>query len=246
MKLLFLDTETTGNDLAQDRLCQLCFKNADNLQESLFQPPVPISVKSMSITHITNEMVSGKEAFQNSLMFLKLKELLNDHILVAHNASFDIAMLEAEGLTVPQFICTLRVSRHLDEDDAIPEHKLQYLRYHFDLNVPNAHAHDACGDVLVLEALFRRLAEDLKQKSGLLSDDEVIKSMMEISCRPSFIRKFSFGKYRDSKISDVVQRDPGYLEWLLREKKNDLKKNPGDSQTTDWIYSLNRHLGRSS
>jgi DNA polymerase III epsilon subunit-like protein len=133
--LIFLDTETTGNEPAKDRLCQVCYKTTDGFHVGYFKPPIPISVKAMSITHITNKMVENEQAFSQSQMKKDLQALLDKGVLVAHTALFDIAMLKAEGMEIPRFIDTLRVIRELDPDNKIPEHNLQYLRYFLELEV---------------------------------------------------------------------------------------------------------------
>ncbi|MCX6713562.1 MAG: 3'-5' exonuclease, partial [Candidatus Vogelbacteria bacterium] len=91
--------------------------------------------------------------FATSQMKKDLEALLTDHVFVAHNAKFDLAMLEAEGIHVPKFICTLRVARYLDTGAVIPEYNLQFLRYYLDLEVEGG-AHDAEGDVNVLYAMM--------------------------------------------------------------------------------------------
>lgn len=235
MNLIFLDTETTGNDVTKDRLCQVCYKTSSGMTTRYFKPPTPISVESMSITHITNKMVEDKEPFEGSDTKRELQELLNDGVLVAHNAKFDIAMLKAEGLDIPRHICTLRVARYLDKDSVIPKYNLQYLRYYLDLEV-KGNAHDAEGDVLVLEAVFKRLFLKVRETSE--SDDEVIQKMIEISATPSLFAVFSFGKHKDLKIADVAKIDRGYLEWLLAQKES-----AGD-EDEDWIYTLKYYLGK--
>ena len=234
-KLIFLDTETTGNELGKDRLCQVCYQNSDVIKTCYFKPPLPMSVKSMSITHITNSMLEDKECFEGSEMQKELKNLLKDGILVAHNAKFDIAMLEAEGIKVPRNICTLRVARYLDKENKIPEYNLQFLRYFLDLDI-TAHAHDAEDDVKVLHALFERLLEKVKATEG--SEEKAIEKMVEISSTPSLFTKFNFGKYKDKTLEEVVKTDKRYLEWLLSEK---LKNEAGDE---DWIYTLKHYLDK--
>ncbi len=91
--LIFLDTETTGNDLLQDRLFEVCYLIQNQLQCELFTPPIPISIKSQSITHITNKMLIGKPVFKESAFKQNLQKILKDNILIAHNAAFDICML---------------------------------------------------------------------------------------------------------------------------------------------------------
>ncbi len=233
MELIFLDTETTGNDILKDRLCQVCYKTSTETAVGYFKPIVPVSVKAMSITHITNKMLEDKESFSDSKMKKDLTLLLSQGALVAHNAKFDCAMLESEGLHIPNKICTLRVARYLDHDDVIPEYNLQYLRYYLDLDI-EGNAHDAEGDVNVLEAVFRRLF--LKVKETETDDQAAIKKMIEISNAPSLYRKFSFGKHEGKKIEEVAATDRGYLEWFLKEK---LKT---DDQDEDWIYTLRHYL----
>ncbi|HRZ30230.1 MAG TPA: 3'-5' exonuclease [Candidatus Paceibacterota bacterium] len=235
MNLIFLDTETTGNDLAQDRLCQVCYKINGEIHTEYFKPPVPISIKSSSITHITNKMVEDKEPFAESQMKKELEKLLPENVLVAHNAKFDIAILKAEGLQVPNFICTLRIAHHLDINAIIPEYNLQFLRYYLELEIEGG-AHDAEGDVKVLEAVFNRQFQKMKEEG--LNDDEVIKKMIEISKTPVLFKKFSFGKHKDKMIAEVAKTDRGYLDWLLRQKLED------GEEDEDWIYTLNHYLGK--
>ena len=234
--LIFLDTETTGNEVGKDRLCQVCYKYHDTVRTAYFKPPVPVSVKAMSVTHITNKMLADKPAFMGSEMHKELKNLLRDNILVAHNARFDIAMLEAEGLTVPKFICTLRVARYFDENNLIPEYGLQFLRYFLDLEVAGVgKAHDAEADVHTLYSLFTRLLAKIKEK--ISNENEAIEKMVEISAKPVLFKKFNFGKYKDKTVEGVFRDDPRYLEWLLKTKLED------GGTDEDWIYTLQSYLG---
>ncbi len=236
-KLIFLDTETTGNEIGKDRLCQVCYQYGADIKTEYFKPPLPVSVKSTSITHITNKMLADKPSFEGSEMQKEIKKLLKDGILVAHNAKFDITMLEAEGIEVPKFICTLRVARYLDKENKIPEYNLQFLRYFLDLDMPvHTHAHDAEGDVKVLRALFLRLLDKVKEEKK--DEKEAIEKMIEISKNPTLFNKFSFGKHKDEKIADVIRIDKKYLEWLLNEK---MKNEASDE---DWIYTLKNYLGK--
>lgn len=235
MELIFLDTETTGNDLTKDRLCQVSYKVGDVVRSEYFKPPLPMTVKSMSVTHITDKMLEDKPAFEGSEIKRDLQFLLSSGVLVAHNAKFDIAMLEAESMTVGQHICTLRVARHLDTECVIPEYNLQFLRYYLKLEVPGS-AHDAEGDVNVLVAVFDRLLKKLMD--GGLTKEEGILKMIEISSTPTLYKMFNFGKHKDKLISEVVKTDKNYLEWLLNQK---LTANDNDE---DWIYTLKYYLGK--
>ena len=201
-ELLFLDTETTGNG-PEDRLCQVCWKLGESLVVENFKPPIPISVKAMSVTHITNEMVANEPPFEGSDTQTELQKLLDANILVAHNALFDIDMLQKEGMQVSRFIDTLRLVRYLDTEEEIPEYGLQYLRYHFGIDV-HADAHSAEGDVIVLEAVFNHLYDMAAAKAEGKSREEILEGMVAVSNRPSLIRRFPFGKHRGELVTDIA------------------------------------------
>ena len=235
MELIFLDTETTGNELGKDRLCQVCFMIDGKTISEYFKPPIPVSVKAMSITHITNKMLEDKKPFIESKMSKELEKLLEKGVLVAHNANFDCNMLEAEGLKVPRKICTLRVARYLDKENIIPEYNLQFLRYYLNLDI-EAHAHNAEDDVKVLHALFQRLLEKMKKETS--DENKAIEKMIEISNRPSLFIKFNFGKYNGKSLEEILKTDRRYLEWMLGEKL----KTPENEE--DWIYTLKHYLDK--
>lgn len=233
-KLIFLDTETTGNTPA-DRLCQICYKINGKTVNELYKPPVPIGIESMSIHHITEEMVAEKPAFIDSSEYKELEEIFKtDTVFVAHNAKFDIGMLVKEGLSPKTVIDTYRVARYLDSENKIPSYRLQYLRYFLKITV-DAVAHDAFGDVLVLEKLFERLVKKLEEKESL-SYEAALERMIEISSHPVLFTSFNFGKYKGETVESVAARDRGYLQWMLDQKK----QNPDDEE--DWIYTLETYL----
>ena len=240
MKIIFFDTETTGNT-DDDRLCQLAVKERGvdvPVVNSLYKPPKAISIVAMSIHHITEKMVAEEKPFLESGEYPKLKKLFEDAetISVAHNASFDVGMLAQEGIEPKRVICTYKVARTLDPEEKLEQYKLQYLRYLLGLEI-EASAHDAFGDVMVLEGVFERLFKKIVEKTG--SEEAALREMIQISGRPFLFTTIRFGKHNGKRIEDVAKTDRGYLEWLLKEKK----KKP--SEEADWIFSLEHYLAQA-
>ncbi len=237
MKIIFFDTETTGNG-PNDRLVSLAVKargeGAPTL-DALYKPPVPIPIEAMAIHHITPKMVAHKPAFKESAEFDDTKSLFEDHdtLAVAHNAAFDLAMLAKEGVVPAATICTLKVASALDREKKIPSYRLQYLRYALGIEL-EAVAHSAIGDVLVLEQLFERLLTKMVEEKG--SEEAALAEMITISKQPIMMHAFHFGKHNGKKVEEVAKTDRGYLEWLLSQKK----QNPLNEE--DWIYTLEYHL----
>lgn len=238
-KLIFLDTETTGTG-PTDRLCQVAYAYGDAEVEGLYKPPVPITIDAMAVTHITNKMVADCPVFAGSPMFRELEQIFaSGVILVAHNAMFDVDMLQREGLVVPQSIDTFKLSHFLDTNGIIPRHNLQYLRYYHDLEVGEVVAHDALGDVRVLRALFAfqwALMLPLYEQS----EERVLQEMLAVSARPILMKKFNFGKYTGQTVKEVADKDADYLAWLFNQKV--MTREQGGEDDENWIYTLDFHL----
>lgn len=243
MQLIILDTETTGTG-ERDRICQLSFLVAQRVlvgceieavHNNLCRPPLPIGYGAMAVHHITNEQVEKKPSCTETAAFQVLETLNNaTNVLVIQNAPFDLAMLSKEGFA-PRcaLIDTLRCLKHLYPD--LESHALQYVRYAFGLYKSEQReakkfgiriaAHDALGDVLILKLLLDEL---LKEHS--------VEALITLTGRPIRYETFKFGKYKGTKIEEIAQNDPGYLEWMLTPKENE---EPLDA---DWRYTLNLAL----
>lgn len=158
---VYLDTETTG--LVGSRLIELCYWVEDAPAPVVLRckPPVAIELDAMVVHGITEADVAMLLPFKEQACYQEIKELLEhpDTVVVAHNASFDIGVLEREGIVVKKSICTKELAKK--KWPKAPKHRLQHLRYWLDIIVPVSSpavtAHSALGDVLVLRALWDKL-----------------------------------------------------------------------------------------
>lgn len=232
--IIFLDTETTQKK--GGRLVQLALMDyeAPSPLVTTYKPAEPISIEAMVIHGITNEEVSALMPFVG--FDEKINQKIKESILVAHNAPFDIDVMNREGVHTGKFIDTLKIA-HLLIDS--PSHSLQYLRYFLKLNVPKeAAAHDAGGDVLVLAELFKYLyplmVEKIKKDyEATPMESMVLDRMVEVSGKPMLMRTMLFGKYQGETFEEIKKKDKEYLEWLIM--RPDL--------TEDLMYTLETHLG---
>jgi len=236
-KIIFFDTETTGNT-EKDFLCQIAYKSDNDSFAGLYKPPIKVPPEASAVHHISNKMLEDKPAFSESNDLPTIKELFENKnsVVVAHNAPFDLMIIKKEGIIPANFICTLRLARYLDSDEKIEKYNLQYLRYFLDIEI-DATAHDALGDVLVLEKLYERLKKKLIEKEKL-SEDEAVQKMVEISSHPTLFKSIKFGKHSGKNIEEIMRVDRGYLEWLLAQKID------SDQIDEDWIYTLKHYLGK--
>lgn len=210
---IVLDTETTGLEL-KDRICALGLVMEDALHYELIHPGKKIPPEASAIHHITNEMVQDAPSFVIS----KSCELIQsfnstEHTLVSHNAPFDLAMLQKEGITWQgEIIDTLKCSKALMDD--LEGYGLQFLRYELrlyrqekDFFNPfgvNPTAHNAISDALHTKMVYEYLLD-------LASHEK----LAELSQSRLLLTRLPFGKYAKKRIETIALKDPAYLKWML-------------------------------
>jgi exodeoxyribonuclease X len=71
----------------------------------------------------------------------------------------------------------------------------------------DASPHDALGDILVLEALFKRIHAKVTQEFGV----DAIGKMIELTNNPILLPRMPFGKHKGVKFEKIPV---DYLQWL--------------------------------
>lgn len=225
--LLFLDTETTS--LEEGRLIELAYSYGTDIEVLLCKPPVSISYEAMAVHHITEGMVINMPSFSEHPDYQNIKDKVKDSIIVAHNALFDLNVLEREGIEHEEYIDTKRVAMHLYPD--AKNYQMQYLRYYLGVEVPHDEsglAHSAGGDVKVLIAVFDKLKIAIREDQGIgqLEESVIIQKMLELTLQPVLLICLPFGKYAGKTFQEINREDRNYIEWMhykMEDKSEDLK-----------------------
>ena len=251
-KLIFFDTETTGNG-KDDEIIQIGAIIEDlngNLIEYFDELCASqnklISPEAMVTHGIRNEDLLGKKPFIKGAFWQKIDTLnKKENYFIAHNLPFDLERLKFYGFRPKaKLIDTLQCAKHLFKEDEIlgeynyplPNYKLQTFRYilfskakeeaqakKFGISIQ---AHSALSDVIILKMffneLFRRVCKECDKK-------EALEKLVELSSKPVLVEKFKFGKYKGQKIQDIVSLDRRYVEWLY----NDMLKRQKNGENID-------------
>lgn len=165
--LIYLDTETTG--LKNPRMVEIGYcmpvKGAEvyDIISHRFNPGVPIDPEATAVHGITDEAVKEFPLFKDREEYTHIKELLENNIVVAHNAKFDIRVMLSEGIEITEFIDTQKIAKKIFP--GLPSYGLQALREKilpftpelFDAQITKAHT--AVGDVIVLAVLFKKITD---------------------------------------------------------------------------------------
>lgn len=167
MPLVFLDLETSGASLENDRIIEigLIEVDADGSREwnTLVNPQRPISGFVVALTGIDDAMVREAPTFRQ--VACELLQRLHGKLLIAHNARFDYGFLKCEfkreGIDFrSRTLCTVKLSRKLFPDEYL--HNLDTLVARHRLTVAGVR-HRALTDARVLRELWRRWHEQLPQ-----------------------------------------------------------------------------------
>ena len=160
-----LDFETTGLNPNMDEIIEIGAVRLEHGKEvgefsQLIDPGRAIPEKVVELTGINSAMLAGQPTLAE--VFPKFAEFLEGAVLVAHNASFDMAFLRrafqrfGRELDAP-ILDTLALARNAYKE--LRNHKLGTVCKHLDISLKNAHraVHDARATGLVLLKTLERL-----------------------------------------------------------------------------------------
>lgn len=217
-KVVVFDTETTSKDFKEAEVVEFCFGGYQDQKwqaqfSSFYLPSEPIKPEVSAITHITNKHVAGAKPFiedRDAIVELFQGEGV---IAVAHNIFYDAQVLKRYEIEVPTQVCTMKMARKLfGEDPTVTEFNLSYLRYRFELEVPeDVIPHRAEADVIVTSLLFEYLV-DVAIERGELIQGDLTKSLIDWINEPVYITVMPFGKHKGKKMTEVPL---SYWQWAL-------------------------------
>ncbi|RYY66619.1 MAG: 3'-5' exonuclease [Chitinophagaceae bacterium] len=221
--LVFFDLETTGTNVAVDRIVELCAikLHPDGRQEELHElinPTIPIPPGATAVHQITDDMVAGKPTFAE--LAPTLADFFCNCDLGGYNIKrFDVPMLMEEFARLGKYPVKVSDTHMVDVMGIYHQREKRDLaaavRFYCDRDHDGAHS--AKADVLAtIDVLKQQLLRynDLQPNTSFLHnllDD----GLVDLSRR--FVRDasgniiFNFGKNKGKP----VESDPGYLEWML-------------------------------
>jgi len=204
----FLDVETTGLDPnSGDKICEIAvIKTLDGQIAdefvTLLNPGRNIPERAVSIHGITQTMVNRAPLFRD--IANDLLDFLNDTVIVAHNARFDLEFLRSElrnlTLYLPEnnIIDTLAIARRYY---TFPSNSLgDIARY---IGLPIDKQHRALADVTTTKDILEYFIKDLERRGIRLKS---LKDILKLQ-----------GKSVELKTSNELVL-PAEIEQALREK----------------------------
>ena len=170
-----LDLETTGFSATTEKITEIGImklKDGEVIDEfSCFvNPEKHIPERVTEVTNITDDMVKDAETIDK--VFPKVLEFLEDSVIVAHNAGFDVGFLKQNAKALGYefdytYLDTLSLAK-----DLFPEYKKYKLGKIADnLGIKVEVAHRALDDVDTTVKVFNVMVDMLKKRGAKKLDD---------------------------------------------------------------------------
>jgi DNA polymerase III subunit epsilon len=225
--IIFFDLETTGINIAADRIVEISWlkispSGEEKSQTQLVNPTIPIPPVVTEIHGISDDDVKDKPAF--SEIARTLANEFEGCDLAGYNSNkFDIPLLAEEFLRADVDF-DMRKRKFIDVQ--VIFHKMEQrtlsAAYKFYCQKELINAHSAEADTRatyeILKAQLDRydeLQNDIDQLSTFSSQHKSADLAGRIIYNDKDIEVFNFGKYKGKSVEEVLNKDPGYFSWIL-------------------------------
>ena len=235
--LLFFDIESTGLNVASDRIVEISLvkvspgapgePNKVEVKTRRINPTIPISPGAQAVHGISDEDVKDCPTFKQ--VAKSLAQIMEGCDIAGYNSlKFDIPMLAEEFLRAGVDF-DFRKRKLVDVQNIFHKKEQRTLKaaykFYCGLNLDNAHSAEAdtMATYEVLEAQLDRYAQD--EEDPLRND---VAFLAKYSCQSRFVDYagrialddndvpvFNFGKHKGRPVTDVLQKEPSYYNWMM-------------------------------
>ena len=258
--LAFFDLETTGINVVKDRIVEISILKVMPNGERIIKtkkvnPTIPIPPEVTKIHGISDEDVKDAPTFKD--LAKEIAKFLEGADLAGYNMlRFDVPLLVEEFLRVG-------INFDVSHRKLIDVQRLFYLmeprtltaayKFYCDKDLDGAHSAEA--DTLatfeVLDAQINRYkGVQIKDGEGKLYEpiindmsklhDLTASKMVDLAGRMVYNSKgeivFNFGKHKNRPVLEVLQREPNYYDWIM---KNDFPLNTKQKLTEIKLSQFN-------
>ncbi|MFT7351526.1 MAG: DNA polymerase-3 subunit epsilon [Flavobacterium sp.] len=224
--ICFFDLETTGVDVAKDRIVEISvlkvFPNGNKESKTwLVNPTIPIPAQTTAVHGITDEKVANEPTFKE--LSSTIYNMIKDSDLAGFNSDrFDIPLLAEEMLRAEvDFDMKNRVSVDVQTIFHKKEERTLGAGYKFYCGESLENAHSAEADTNatyeILKAQLDRypdLDNDMKTLSEFTTRKKSVDFAGFIAMNAEGHEIFTFGKNKGRLVNEVLEKEPGYYGWI--------------------------------
>lgn len=247
--LAFFDLETTGVNVATDRIIELAILKImpDGTQKELHHlvnPTIDIPQQSTDIHGISNNDIEDKPTFKD--VGHEVSQFLQDCDFAGYNSNkFDVPLLAEEFARAEiNFDWTKRKFIDVQVIFYKKEPRTLTAAYKYYCNKDLEGAHSAMADTKatfeILEAQLQQY-DDLDGNVNFLNEYTRQTKNVDFAGRVIFndkdIEVFNFGKYKGKPVEEVFNKEPNYYNWMMN---GDFPSNTKQVITAIKLRSFNK------
>jgi DNA polymerase-3 subunit epsilon len=225
--LIFFDLETTGVNIATDRIVEISWLKIypggeEKSRTQLVNPTIPIDPKATEIHGLTDEDVKDAPAFKEIARTLA-NEFEGCDFAGYNSNKFDIPLLAEEFLRAE---VDFDLMKRKFVDIQVIFHKMEQrtlaAAYKFYCNMILEDAHSAEADT---RATYQILKAQLDRYANLENDVDFLSAFSAQTKNVDFagriiyddkgVEVFNFGRYKGRPVEEVLDTDPGYFGWIM-------------------------------
>lgn len=225
--LAFIDLETTGINIATDRIVEIAIvkintNGSKQVKRKLVNPEMPIPESAASVHGITNEMVKDAPTFKQ--VAHEIKQFLEGCDIGGYNSNrFDIPMLAEEFLRVDvpfdfssrQMVDVQRIFHLMEQRTLSAAYK-----FYCDKILDGAHSAevDATATWEILIAQLQRYPQlgNTVESIIKLTGEEQIVDFARRFVMENGVEVFNFGKHKGKPVADVLRQERQYYDWMMK------------------------------
>ncbi len=225
--ICFFDLETTGISITSDRIVEIAIlKVHPNGKEErktwLVNPEMPIPKEVTAIHGISDADVADKPTFK--ALAKEIYNMIKDSDLGGFNSNrFDIPLLAEEMLRAD---VDFDMKNRQSVDVQTIFHKMEQrtlsaaYKFYCDKSLEDAHsaAADTHATYEVLKSQLERY-EDLENDTKFLAEFSSRKKFADFAGFLAYDKEgeecFAFGKHKGKRVTEILEKEPGYFGWLL-------------------------------
>ncbi len=225
--LAFFDLESTGIDVSKDRIVEIAILKVNPNQSTetktmRLNPTIPIPKEAAEIHGITDEDIKDAPTFKQEAK--NIAKFLEGCDLAGYNSNkFDIPLLMEEFLR-SDVDFSLKNRNFVDVQVIFHKKEQRTLSaaYKFYCKKDLENAHSAEADITATYEVLQSqldMYQDLENDIEALSEFSYHKKSADLAGRIVYDKNkkevFNFGKYNGKPVEEVLQKDPGYFNWIM-------------------------------
>ena len=225
--LVFFDLETTGTNVATDRIVQISYikvmSNGEEIERNYYvNPEMHIPEEASAVHHIYDADVADKPTFKQLAQTLA-NEFVGCDFAGYNSNRFDVPLLIEEMLRAGvnmdiskcHFVDVQNIFHKKEQRTLVAAYK-----FYCGKDLDGAHSADADTRATyeVLKAQLDRYP-DLENNVAFLEEyTKMNRNVDPMGCfvyNDKDVEVFAFGKYKGKAVVDVLRDDPSYYAWMM-------------------------------